>query len=102
MPEKDFIIWLDERTYIAVDFVTVRGRMVSFVIRLMLIEPRAEVNVARYDTAHGVPHRDEHGKRSGLLLKTWFPGQSPETVLEEAIKDFKQNYESYLERFARH
>ena len=102
MPEKDFIIWLDERTYVRVDFATVQGKMIMFVVRLMWRSGGREHNVARYDMAHGVPHRDENARKAGLLAKTWFPSDDPEEVLEQAIKDFKKNYESYIEKFARH
>ena len=101
MPQKDFIIWLDERTYIRMDFVTVQGRMISFVVRLMWHCGNEEHNAARYDMAHGVPHRDKNGMKAGLIAKIWFPNDSPERVLAQAIKDFKKNYESYIEKFAR-
>ena len=40
--------------------------------------------------------------KRGLLLKTWFYDWPLEKVLELGIKDFKQNYEDYIGRFARH
>ena len=101
MPEKDFIIWLDARAYIKVDFVTVRGSVVSFVVRLMLIEDAGEVNVARYDTAHGTPHLDVNGRRRGQIRKVWYREVRSETVLAAAIADFKQNYEGYIAEFTR-
>lgn len=101
MPEKDFIIWLNEETFIKVDFVTIDGRMVAFLVALMWDCAGQRFNVARYDLAHGVPHRDENSRRGRLLAKTWFPSDKPEVVLEHAIKDFKKNYESYIERLTR-
>ena len=53
MPSKDYRIWLSEGAYIAVELLMIRGRVVSFVVRLMIAERDREVNVARYDTAHG-------------------------------------------------
>ncbi len=101
MAEKDYIIWLDGQTYIAVDFVTIRGEVVSFIVRLMLIEAAGDVNVARYDTAHGTPHLDVNGRRGGQIRKEWLSGVKPEKVLSDAISDFKQNYEKYVEEFSR-
>ena len=101
MPEKDFIIWLDARAYIKVDFVTVRGSVVSFVVRLMLIEDAGDVNVARYDTAHGAPHLDVNGRSRGQMRKVWYRGARPEVVLAHAIADFKRNYEEYIAEFTR-
>ena len=69
--------------------------LIAFVVRLMWHCGDAEPDVARYDMAHGVPHRDENGRKKGLIAKIWFPSDDPEDILEQAIKDFKKNYESY-------
>ena len=61
-----------------------------------------EVNVARYDMAHGVAHRDVLGRRAGLVSKTWFPDHSPESVFTAAVQDFKRNYARYIAEFTRH
>ena len=53
MPEKSYIIWLDELTYIVVECITVDGRVVCFVVRLMRKFNEIEKCIARYDTAHG-------------------------------------------------
>ena len=102
MPQRDYIIWLDSHTYIKVDFVTVRGRLVSFTVRPMVIEETGEVNVARYDTAHGTPHLDVNGRRKGQIIKVWYHDLTLETVLNYAIGDFKGHYENYIAEFARH
>lgn len=99
MPSKDFRIWINDTTYIVVDLVMVKGRVVSFVVRLMKIEGEADVNVARYDTAHGAPHRDVLGKRRGLIRKEWLFSMSLGTVLQDAIDDFKLNHEKYIQGF---
>ena len=99
MPIKAYQIWLNESTYIAVDFTTVKGRVVSFVVRLMWLSIGQEVNVVRYDTAHGSPHRDLLGRRSGLIKKEWYFDQPMGRVLRNAIDDFKLNYERYIETF---
>ena len=58
MPQKDFQIWLTEKVYLVVDYETDAGRVVGFVVRLMIDLEGTIYNVARYDTAHGTPHRD--------------------------------------------
>jgi hypothetical protein len=58
MGEENFIIWLNERTYVAVDFATFRGRVVTFVVRLMRTDPAGDRVLSRFDTAHGLPHHD--------------------------------------------
>jgi hypothetical protein len=99
VPSKHYRIWLDDRTYIAVEFVMVRGRVVLFVVRLMRIEGDEEANIARYDTAHGAPHRDSIGRKKGLLRKEWFPDLTLDIVLRNAIFDFRANYEKYIAQF---
>ena len=99
MPSKDYKIWLDDRAYIVVELVMVKGRVVSFVVRLMRLEGEQELNVARYDTAHGAPHRDVLGERAGLLSKTWYIDASLDSVLRQAVADFRRNYESYLRTY---
>ena len=99
MPSKDYRIWINDTTYIVVDLVVIRGRLVSFVVRLMWIEMNNTNNVVRYDTAHGTPHRDTLGKRRGLLRKDWYPSLALDIVLQRAIKDSKVNYENYIAQF---
>jgi len=99
MPSKDYRIWLDARTYIVVNLTMVKGRIVSFVVRLMVKMGDQDYNVVRYDTAHGVPHRDTLGLKTGLQRKDWFFDQPLDDVLQGAIADLKVNYERYCERF---
>ena len=99
MPTKDFRIWINETTYIVVDLGMVRGRVVSFVVRLMKIENEKGFNVARYYTAHGVPHRDVLGRRKGLIRKDWLFDVLVDVALQDAIADFKVNYENYIKIF---
>ena len=79
--------------------VMVSGRVISFVVRLMWDDGRDEHNVIRYDTAHGVPHRDTLGIRLGLLRKDWFPDLRLDAVLQQAIEDCKLNHENYIAKF---
>ena len=83
-----------------VEFVMIKGEIVSFVVRLMFVQDEGqEVNVARYDTAHGAAHCDVLGKRRGLLQKIWHLRESPETSLRRAIDDFKLNHEAYIRNY---
>lgn len=100
MPTKDYRIWLSDHAYIVVAFVMVKGEVVSFVVRLMLMQDNGrQVNVARYDTAHGAAHCDVLGERRGLLQKIWHLSESLETSLRRAIDDFKLNHEEYIRNY---
>jgi hypothetical protein len=99
MPEKTYSFWLDEKSYLVVEFRTVDGRVVSFVVRLMLISDDVEKCVARYDTAHGCPHLDVVDQQGHLLEKKWLLGMSLAEALRFAINDFRLNYASYIKNF---
>jgi hypothetical protein len=97
MPEKLYTLWLDDLTFVQVEFLTVRGRVVSFVVRLMRETGGRWINVVRYDTAPGVPHRDVLDKRGRILRKDWLAGMTFEAALTPAKDDLLQNYERYIE-----
>ena len=99
MSEKDFFIWLDDRSYLNVNFTTVRGRVVSFVVRLMLVTDKGDMNVARYDTAHGIPHRDVLDSRGCLVRKDWLLNVAFDEALKYAKEDLMRNYERYIKIF---
>ena len=81
--------------FVAVDFATAQGRVISFVVRLMVIEDDDEYSIARYDTAHGSPHRDRLDRRGALVEKEWLAGLDLDSALNFAVEDFKENYERY-------
>jgi len=99
MPERVYSFWLDESAYVVVEFATVDGRVVSFVVRLMLVRGNSEKCVARYDTAHGCPHLDLVDTRGRLLEKEWLLGMSLAEALRFAVNDFKLNYARYIKNF---
>jgi hypothetical protein len=96
MPHKSFQLWFNERCYLVVDFTTIDGLVASFVVRLMQLTPRGEINVARYDTAHGMAHLDILDRKENLVEKRWLKAMSFEQALTLAIEDFKENHEDYL------
>ena len=96
MPQKDFQIWLTDKIYLVVDYETIDGRIVAFVVRLMLIQDDHLYNVARYDTAHGTPHRDIMSKSNNILEKNWLTQMEFDSALTYAINDFKENYAQYI------
>jgi hypothetical protein len=99
MPERTYNICLDENSYLVVEFATVDGRVVSFVVRLMGISGNSEKCVARYDTAHGCPHLDVVDTQGRLREKKWLLGMSLAEALRFAIDDFRLNYAIYIKNF---
>jgi hypothetical protein len=91
---KEFEIPLSESFYIAVEIESLAGQIVSFVVRLMK-RADPDVNIARYDTAHHLPHRDVLGRRKGQLRKDWLTGMSLKDALQFAINDLRLHHERY-------
>ncbi len=96
MPHKSFQLWLSAKCYLVVEFTTIDGLVASFVVRLMQLTIKGERNVARYDTAHGLPHLDILDADENLVEKRWLRDMSFEDALTLAIYDFKMNHENYL------
>jgi hypothetical protein len=97
MPWLSFEMFLADGFCIFVDAMRYRGRVTSFVVRLMLETDEGPVNITRYDGAHGVPHRDQMSRAGRLTSKTWMHGVDFEAALEYAIADLRENYRAYYE-----
>jgi hypothetical protein len=74
----------------------VGGRVVSFVVGLVVRRGKREQDVARYDTAHGRPHLDLLSLSGKVRAKQWLDTDDFETALTHAIEDFKANHEKYI------
>ena len=98
MPEKEFKIWLEDGLVLAWRD-SGSGGISSFRV-VLLAEIDGEVHcVARYDTAHGVPHQDILGCKGGLLAKHWFFDYDRDEVFENAVDDLQNNAEQYISFF---
>lgn len=78
---------------------TVRGDVVGFVVRLMLVTDKGDINAVRYDTAHGMPHRDLLDKRGLIVSKDWLLSMTFDQALTHAKREIIENYEKYVEIF---
>jgi len=99
MALETYRIWLKAGQFIHIVFQQKSGEVLSFAVVLVAETPAGLVNVARYDTAHGISHRDVLGRTKGLLRKQWFPTVPLAKVLDLAIRDFKENHETYLQHY---
>ena len=98
MPDKDYEIVLPSGARVIVSIRMVGGRVVSFVVRLVIHQTNGERDVARYDTAHGKPHLDLLDRSGKVKEKRWLDIDDFETALTHAVEDFKANYEEYLDQ----
>jgi hypothetical protein len=72
MPDSAFNVWLENDVRILIIRSTQKGRYVSFAVVLTIQTEQGWIDVARFDTAHGIPHQDVLGKKAGLLQKIWY------------------------------
>jgi hypothetical protein len=100
MPEKEFKIWLEDGLVLAWRN-SGSGGISSFQVVLLAEIDGAIHCVARYDTAHGVPHQDILGIKGGLLAKNWFFEYEIEKVFEYAVDDLQTNAKQYISFFRR-
>ena len=96
VPTKRYTLWLNSTTYVVVAFQSLEGEVLAFVVRLVYIAGDEHRDVARYDTAHGRPHRDLLSRRGRLLRKDWLDSLDFNRALTYAINDFKTNHETYI------
>ena len=100
MPEKTFTIPLSAECFLVAECFRSGPRVVDFVVRLMVYRNDGEVEVvARYDTAHGLPHLDQLKQGGRLIEKTWLPNLDFNEAYEYALNEFKANHDTYLQRW---
>ena len=99
MPEKEFTFWISNTVQCVIKFVTKKGIVVGFVVRLRAFIDGKWREVRRYDTAHGTPHIDVLNWRGITIEKIWMPQLPPGDAMSFAINDIKTNYETYIRRF---
>lgn len=99
MPQKYYVIELAEGIEIHVYFETLNGLVINFVVKLIVKIKEKYYEVIRYDSAHQCPHKDILDVKGGIIRKVWFDFIDNRQGLDLAIKDLKDNYEMYIERF---
>ncbi len=99
MPKKYYTIELAEGIGIHVYFETFDGLVINFVVKLIIRIKGKYYEVIRFDSAHGCPHKDIIDSSGAIIRKVWFESINNKQGLDLAIKDLKDNYEIYIERF---
>jgi len=99
MPKKYFVIELTAEIEIHVYIETFNGLVVSYVVKLLLRDRKKYHEVIRFDSAHGCPHKDTIDEKGNVIRKTWFEFLDNQQGLDMSIKDIKDNFELYIERY---
>lgn len=91
-----------ENFYLLIQRRTEAGETISFAVVLFTFRDGNWINISRYDTAHGYPHRDVLGLREGLRGKLRMSMLTKKQAFRYAIRDLTENAENYLEDFLAH
>jgi len=99
MPIRYYVVTLKNGAEIHVLFETSHGILLRFVVKLVLREENNYYEIIRFDSAHDCPHKDILGLDGKVKRKVWFESLDLKQGLDVAIKDLKDNYELYIERY---
>jgi hypothetical protein len=97
MPLKEWIIHLPDGFVLLIRRDTSSGHCLDFAVVLVFNDEC----VTRYDCAHGFPHRDVLGRKSGLIRKEICSNMSMNEAFQHAIQDLSSNYRAYYDFYAR-
>ena len=92
MPEKSYIIWLNETVFIFVYFITEKGNVGQFVAKLNIIRNGKYIEIARYDSGFHEPHLDIMGPNGDKKRIIDYSTLENDQALTVAIQDFKNNW----------
>jgi hypothetical protein len=99
MPKKYYKIELGNNAEIHVYFETLNGIIVNFVVKLILMQDGGYREIIRFDSAHGCPHKDVIDEDGHVIRKVWFEFIDNNDGLNLAVKDLKDNFDIYIERY---
>ena len=84
--------------YIRVRFSTEGPEVVAFAVQYETMVEGVPVSIVRYDTRHGMPHRDTLNRRGEVIDKLWLR-MSNADALDFAIADLRKNWRRYKATF---
>jgi hypothetical protein len=74
------------------------GKLMDFAVVLNVFEGETEIQVARYDHAHGYTHLDLLDLQGRVDRKEYRDHIAIEKAIRHAIDDFQENWRSYAAR----
>lgn len=97
MKDIEYERQLDINTRMRAQYRVTRGRVSRFMVQLEVLAEDQWQPVVRYDTAHRFAHRDLY-RLGGQVIKTDLK-MTFEEALSYALRDLRDNWESYRNRF---
>lgn len=86
---------------IRVRIVSLRGAVKDFSVQLEIPLFGRRQAIVRYDTSHGVAHRDLLDRDGYNVNKRWYPGVPFDAALNYAISDLQTHWKRYADEFRR-
>lgn len=81
MGEREYLTAVGELgDRIRVRFTTERGRVVRYAVQFEVLHENRYRPAVRYDSAHGVPHRDTLDWQGGTINRPGFPERRSRTA----------------------
>jgi hypothetical protein len=99
MPEKNYIIIINDYTRIVVYFKSDKNKVLNFIIKIEYFFNNKWLEVERYDCYHGVIHKDILNKYENKKRTIKYIFLDKKSGLNVAIRDFKDNHEFIIKRF---
>jgi len=93
--EREYFIPLDPDTRIFVWFSVSRGNVKEFVVKLLY----KDIEILRYDSGHGCPHKDILHPDPQKRGKIWYHHLTNAEVLTLAVDELKQEYQFLIRRY---
>ena len=94
-----FRVPLSEEDRLDVSWLKEGGRIAGFVVNYVADIRGRSYSVARFDTAHGFPHKDICRPDGSVEHKEGLAGGDLLALADAAIDDIKENWEAYRARF---
>jgi hypothetical protein len=96
---KEYFLEISPGTVAYVYFITEKGDIKEFVVKLLYEFEEQWHEVIRYDSGHECPHKDILDTDGNVVRKVWYEYLDNSQALIMAISDIKDNYEFYKERY---
>jgi hypothetical protein len=99
--DKEYFLKFEEETIAYVYFKIEKGDVIEFVVKLLSMFEDRWLEIIRYDSGHGCPHKDILDINGGVIRKIWYDFLDNGQALTIAITDLKDNFEFYKERYGK-
>lgn len=99
MPEKQWLVWLNDACRVEAEKHTKGGRVTGFRVVLLADIDGVTHCVTRFDTAHGFAHRDILAFGGRLVGKEILDEQDFTLAFESAYFDVLENHEHYVRTY---